>query len=82
MKKAVVIGGYGHIGSYLVPELVNNGYEVTVVSRGNKKPYNSRRSPSCSMEKAEKLLGFVPKYSSIDTVISALNYKLDRGELI
>lgn len=41
MKTAVVIGGYGHIGSYLVPELVENGYEVTVVSRGNRKPYNA-----------------------------------------
>ncbi len=40
-----------------------------------------RRSPSCSMEKAEKLLGFVPKYSSIDTVISALDYKIKQGEL-
>ena len=44
MKTAVVIGGYGHIGSYLVPELVENGYEVTVVSRGNRKPYNSELS--------------------------------------
>ena len=40
-----------------------------------------RRSPNCSMEKAEKLLGFVPKYSSVDTVISALTYKIERGEL-
>lgn len=40
-----------------------------------------RRSPNCSMEKAEKLLGFVPKHSSIDTVISALNYKMKIGEL-
>ncbi len=40
MKKAVVIGGYGHIGSYVVPKLVDNGYDVTVVSRGNRKPYN------------------------------------------
>jgi nucleoside-diphosphate-sugar epimerase len=41
MKKAVVIGGYGHIGSYLVPELVDNGFDVTVVSRGNRRPYNA-----------------------------------------
>lgn len=41
MKTAVVIGGYGHIGSYLVPELVENGYDVTVISRGNRKPYNA-----------------------------------------
>lgn len=40
-----------------------------------------RRSPACSMEKAEKLLGFVPKYSSIETVISSLNYMIEKGEL-
>lgn len=40
MKKAVVIGGYGHIGSYVVPKLAENGYEVTVISRGNRQPYN------------------------------------------
>ena len=41
MKTAVVIGGYGHIGSYLVPMLAENGYDVTVVSRGNSRPYNA-----------------------------------------
>ena len=41
-KKAVVIGGYGHIGSYLVPRLIKEGgYDVTVISRGIKKPYTS-----------------------------------------
>jgi len=40
MKTAIVIGGCGHIGSYLVPKLVENEYDVTVVSRGQKKPYN------------------------------------------
>lgn len=39
MKTAVVIGGCGHIGSYLVPQLVENGYEVTSISRGIKRPY-------------------------------------------
>ena len=42
MKTAVVIGGYGHIGSYLVPRLVKEGgYDVTVVSRGSRKPYTA-----------------------------------------
>ena len=41
MKKAVVIGGAGHIGSYLVPKLVNMGYSVSVISRGNSKPYSA-----------------------------------------
>lgn len=38
-SKVVVIGGTGHVGSYLVPRLVQAGYSVTVVSRGDRKPY-------------------------------------------
>lgn len=38
--KVLVIGASGHLGSYLVPELIKNGYEVFAVSRGNHKPYN------------------------------------------
>ncbi len=34
-----VIGGTGHIGSYLVPSLVRDGHAVTVVSRGQHRPY-------------------------------------------
>ena len=41
MKKAVVIGAYGHIGSYMVPALYEAGYEVTVISRGNREPYTA-----------------------------------------
>jgi len=37
--KVVVIGGTGHIGTYLVPHLVESGYEVTSVSRGQSQPY-------------------------------------------
>ncbi|MFJ4208308.1 NAD-dependent epimerase/dehydratase family protein [Paenarthrobacter sp. NPDC089675] len=37
--KIVVIGGSGHIGSFLVPRLVRAGHEVTNVSRGHRKPY-------------------------------------------
>ena len=39
MKKAVVIGGRGKIGSYLVPMLIKAGYAVTSVSRGKTQPY-------------------------------------------
>ncbi|MGC9468528.1 MAG: NAD-dependent epimerase/dehydratase family protein [Anaerolineae bacterium] len=35
----VVIGGTGHVGTYLVPRLVEAGHEVTVVSRGLRDPY-------------------------------------------
>jgi nucleoside-diphosphate-sugar epimerase len=38
-KRVLVIGGTGHIGSYLVPALVADGYDVTVVARGRTAPY-------------------------------------------
>ena len=37
--RVVIIGGTGHIGSYLTPRLVEAGHEVTCVSRGLKEPY-------------------------------------------
>jgi len=37
--KITVIGGSGHIGSFLVPRLVRAGHEVTNISRGTHKTY-------------------------------------------
>lgn len=39
--RAIVIGASGHIGSYMVPELVKKGYEVIALSRGGRKPYTA-----------------------------------------
>src|SRR2546422_8654923 len=39
--RTVVIGGTGHIGTYLVPELVRLGHDVVVLSRGERTPYQS-----------------------------------------
>ena len=39
MMRAVIIGGSGHIGTYLVPRLVEAGFEVINVSRGKREPY-------------------------------------------
>lgn len=39
MQRVLVIGGTGHIGSFLVPRLVEAGYGVTVVHRGRRAPY-------------------------------------------
>jgi nucleoside-diphosphate-sugar epimerase len=36
----VVIGGSGHIGTYLSPLLVEAGHSVTCVSRGSRQPYH------------------------------------------
>jgi nucleoside-diphosphate-sugar epimerase len=37
--RVVVIGGTGHVGTYLVPRLVLSGHEVITVSRRNRQPY-------------------------------------------
>jgi nucleoside-diphosphate-sugar epimerase len=37
--RVVIIGGSGHVGTYLVPRLVAAGYEVIAVSRGQRDPY-------------------------------------------
>jgi nucleoside-diphosphate-sugar epimerase len=38
--RVVVIGGTGHIGTYLIPRLVASGYEVLNVSRSKRAPYS------------------------------------------
>lgn len=37
--RIVVIGGSGHIGTYLIPRLVDSGYEVINISRSIRMPY-------------------------------------------
>jgi nucleoside-diphosphate-sugar epimerase len=37
--RVTIIGGTGHIGSYLVPRLVGSGHEVAVIARGTRQPY-------------------------------------------
>ena len=41
MASIVVIGGTGHIGSYLVPRLIDAGHAVICVSRGQRAPYTT-----------------------------------------
>ncbi|HEY3880184.1 MAG TPA: NAD-dependent epimerase/dehydratase family protein [Trebonia sp.] len=44
MSRVVVIGATGHIGTYLVPRLVDRGHEVIAISRGARGPYRTVRS--------------------------------------
>ena len=39
--RVVIIGGSGHVGTYLVPRLVAAGHEVVAVSRGGRAPYQA-----------------------------------------
>ncbi len=42
--KVAIIGGTGHIGSYLTPMLVEAGYEVTCVCLNQRTPYREHTS--------------------------------------
>ena len=42
--RIVVIGGTGHIGTYLVPRLVEAGHEVISVSRQSRSPYRPHKA--------------------------------------
>lgn len=42
--RVLVIGGTGHIGTFLVPQLAAAGHEVVVVSRGARRPYRESES--------------------------------------
>jgi nucleoside-diphosphate-sugar epimerase len=39
--KVVVIGGTGHIGTFLIPRLIEAGHQVTVISRQQNNPYHA-----------------------------------------
>jgi nucleoside-diphosphate-sugar epimerase len=41
MARIVIIGGSGHVGTYLLPTLVAHGHEVVNVSRGAASPYRA-----------------------------------------
>ena len=49
--KVVIIGGTGHVGTYLVPRLVDQGFEVVSVSRKQRKPYQ----PNAAWEYVEQV---------------------------
>jgi nucleoside-diphosphate-sugar epimerase len=44
MAKVVVIGAMGHVGTYLVPRLVEAGHDVVAISRGRAQPYSPHRA--------------------------------------
>jgi nucleoside-diphosphate-sugar epimerase len=44
MARVIVIGATGHVGTYLVPRLVEAGHEVIAVSRGQAEPYRRHRA--------------------------------------
>ena len=82
--KTIVIGGSGHIGSYLIPKLVNAGHKVINISRGQSKPYKD----DFRWNEVEKLIidreketkeNFDKKISSLnaDIIVDLINFTLE-----
>lgn len=49
--RVVIIGGTGHVGTYLVPRLVAAGHDVVSISRGQRDPYQ----PHGAWQKVEQI---------------------------
>jgi nucleoside-diphosphate-sugar epimerase len=49
--RIVIIGGTGHVGTYLVPRLVEAGHEVVCLSRGQREPYQ----PHTAWDRVERI---------------------------
>ncbi|MDB5538285.1 MAG: hypothetical protein JWQ89_12 [Devosia sp.] len=52
MSRIAIIGGSGHVGTYLVPRLVEAGHSVVNVTRGQRKPY----TPNAAWGEVETIL--------------------------
>lgn len=80
--RAVVIGGSGHVGTYLVPRLVEAGYEVVNVTRGQHKPYrphgvwNAVGQVTIDRAESEKMRSFGAEIAGLkpDVVIDMICY--------
>jgi nucleoside-diphosphate-sugar epimerase len=71
MSRVVVIGASGHIGTYLVPRLVEAGHHVVAVSRGHAKPYSPHAAWARVMSKA-MVRDAMEKDGSFGAAIAAL----------
>ena len=87
MSRVVVIGATGHIGTYLVPRLVDRGHEVIAVSRGTRGPYHAEvtrehttRSITASVARARSVLGYEPLHTSLNALHEALSWLAANGQ--
>jgi nucleoside-diphosphate-sugar epimerase len=85
MARIIIIGGSGHVGTYLVPALVERGHHVVNVSRGRAAPYRphpawQRVEQVLVDRKAEDAEGkFGSRIASLnaDVVIDMLSFELE-----
>ena len=85
--KVVVLGGTGHIGTFLVPMLVKANYEVVSVTRSKSKPYIEddvwTQVKSVFMDRT-KDADFLQKLAAMtpDIIIDLINFRIEDTKAI
>ena len=85
MPRIVVIGGSGHVGTYLLPALVARGHQVVNVSRGTRSPYREHAAwkavehLAIDREAEEKDGRFGAKIAELnaDIVVDMISFELE-----
>ncbi|MBV8115051.1 MAG: NAD-dependent epimerase/dehydratase family protein [Silvibacterium sp.] len=85
MARIVIIGGSGHVGTYLLPALVERGHEVVNVSRGTASPYRDHAAWKAveqvvvdrKAEEAEGNFGARIAGLSADIVVDMISFELE-----
>ena len=88
--RIVIIGGSGHVGTFLVPRLVAAGHEVVVVTRGQRAPYQAHGAWSAVEQvaidraAAEQAGSFGPQIRDLrpDIVVDMICFTLDSARHI
>jgi nucleoside-diphosphate-sugar epimerase len=82
--RVTVIGGTGHIGTYLTPRLVEAGHNVTCVSRSHRQPYLPhiawQQVEQCSIDRADADFGATILALKPEVVIDLICYTLESAQ--
>jgi nucleoside-diphosphate-sugar epimerase len=89
-KKVLVIGATGHVGSYLVPRLVEAGFDVVTMSRGKANPYiENKRWDAVEQITIDRTASeadgtFVPRVQAVkaDIVIDMICFELQSAKAL
>ncbi|HEY9076562.1 MAG TPA: NAD-dependent epimerase/dehydratase family protein [Anaerolineaceae bacterium] len=88
--KVLLLGGTGHIGTYLVPRLVQAGHEVICVARGERQPYQVHPAwervqmvkIDRKMAEEEGNFGAFLSGFTVDVVIDLICFRLDSAKIL
>ena len=79
--KVIVIGASGHIGTYLIPMLVNAGYDTVAITRKMTPPYED--APAWHTVKREQMdrendVDFIQNLKSMepDIIVDLVNFNI------